>query len=147
MNRRTKWGVGVAGSLALLVLMKPLVLGVVVLAGWLLAVAFLLGAAQQFRTTGVPFVTVSQLARTWRMDPARVTRLDRQVDVHAIRCPTLIIKGGESDILSAESAQKLQAAIPGSRLAVIPGAGHSVMGDNPAAFVEATRGFLATLGA
>jgi len=66
-------------------------------------------------------------------------------DVHAIRCPTLIIKGGESDILSAESAGKLQAAIPGSRVAVVPGAGHSVMGDNPAAFVEATRAFLRTL--
>lgn len=66
-------------------------------------------------------------------------------DVHAIRCPTLIIKGGESDILSAESAEKLQAAIPNSRLAVVPGAGHSVMGDNPSAFVAAVRPFLQTL--
>lgn len=66
-------------------------------------------------------------------------------DVGAIHCPTLIIKGGESDILSADSAQKLQAAIPGSRLAVIPGAGHSVMGDNPQAFVTAARDFLAGL--
>jgi esterase len=67
-------------------------------------------------------------------------------DVHAIRCPTLIIKGGESDILSAESAGKLQAAIPRSRVAVVPGAGHSVMGDNPAAFVAAARTFLEGLG-
>ncbi len=67
-------------------------------------------------------------------------------DVRAIRCPTLIIKGGESDILSAESAAKLQEAIPGSRLAVVPGAGHSVMGDNPAAFVGAVRPFLNGLG-
>jgi pimeloyl-ACP methyl ester carboxylesterase len=66
-------------------------------------------------------------------------------DVHAIRCPTLIIKGGESDILSGESAEKLQAAIPKSRLAVVPGAGHSVMGDNPTGFVEAVRAFLRTL--
>ncbi len=66
-------------------------------------------------------------------------------DVHAIRCPTLIIKGGESDILSAESAVKLQAAIPGSRLAVVPGAGHSVMGDNPASFVASAREFLRTV--
>jgi esterase len=63
-------------------------------------------------------------------------------DVHAIRCPTLIIKGGESDILSSESAAKLQQAIPGSRLTVVPGAGHSVMGDNPEAFVAAVRDFL-----
>ena len=63
-------------------------------------------------------------------------------DVRAIRCPTLIVKGGDSDILSAESAAKLQAAIPNSRLAVVPGAGHSVMGDNPGAFVAAVREFL-----
>jgi esterase len=66
-------------------------------------------------------------------------------DVRAIRCPTLIIKGGESDILSSESATKLQQAIAGSQLAVIPGAGHSVMGDNPAGFVAATRPFLSRL--
>ena len=63
-------------------------------------------------------------------------------DVRAIRCPTLIIKGGDSDILSADSAAKLQAAVPNSRLAVVPGAGHSVMGDNPQAFVAAVREFL-----
>jgi esterase len=66
-------------------------------------------------------------------------------DVHAIRCPTLIVKGGESDILSGESAEKLQAAIPHSRLALVPGAGHSVMGDNPSGFVAAVRTFLRTL--
>jgi esterase len=63
-------------------------------------------------------------------------------DVRAIRCPTLIIKGGESDILSGESAEKLQVAIPNSRLVVVPGAGHSVMGDNPSGFVAAVREFL-----
>ena len=68
-------------------------------------------------------------------------------DVRAIRCPTLVIKGGESDILSADSAAKLQAAIPASQLAVVPGAGHSVMGDNPAAFVAAVRKFLGGLRA
>ena len=66
-------------------------------------------------------------------------------DVRAIRCPTLIIKGGESDILSEEGAAKMQTTIPSSRLAVVPGAGHSVMGDNPEAFVAAVRPFLRTL--
>ncbi len=71
--------------------------------------------------------------------------LDLWDDVAKIRCPTLILKGAESDILSSEGAEKLRAAIPESRLVVIPGAGHSVMGDNPQAFVEATRAFLAAL--
>ncbi|MFQ5666921.1 MAG: alpha/beta fold hydrolase [Candidatus Binatia bacterium] len=66
-------------------------------------------------------------------------------DVRAIHCPTLIIKGGESDILSAESAAKLRAAIPGSCLTVVPNAGHSVMGDNPHGFVAAVRDFLRTV--
>ena len=68
-------------------------------------------------------------------------------DVRAIGCPTLIIKGGESDILSSESAAKLQQAIPGSHLAEVPGAGHSVMGDNPEAFVGAVLPFLRGLHA
>jgi pimeloyl-ACP methyl ester carboxylesterase len=66
-------------------------------------------------------------------------------DVRKIRCPTLIVKGAESDILSPAAAQKLQAAIPKSELVTIPGAGHSVMGDNPEAFVAATQAFLARL--
>lgn len=67
---------------------------------------------------------------------------DLWTDVARIRCPTLIVKGAESDILSEEGAKRMQAAIPGSRLAVVPGAGHSVMGDNPRAFVQVVRDFL-----
>ncbi len=93
---------------------------------------------------------------TWKYDKAlrsgersfqASTLLNLWDDVRAIRCSTLIIKGGESDILSEESAVKLQQAIPASRLAVVPGAGHSVMGDNPAAFVAAVRSFLGGLRA
>jgi len=35
----------------------------------------------------------------------------------------------------------LQEAIPGSEFALVPGAGHSVMGDNPPAFEAAVRTF------
>jgi pimeloyl-ACP methyl ester carboxylesterase len=71
--------------------------------------------------------------------------LDLWDDVAKIRCPPLVLKGAESDILSGKGAEKLRAAIAGSQLAVIPGAGHSVMGDNPQAFLAALRAFLATL--
>ena len=91
---------------------------------------------------------------TWKYDPAlrspgrgfqasALTNL--WDDVRLIRCPTLIIKGGESDILSEESAAKLQTAIPGSRLAIVPGAGQSVMCDNPGAFVAAVREFICSI--
>ena len=67
-------------------------------------------------------------------------------DVGTIRCPTLIVRGGESDILSPAAATRLQAAIPDSRLSVVPGAGHSVMGDNPDGFAAAVQAFLQSLG-
>lgn len=67
-------------------------------------------------------------------------------DVRAIRCPTLIVKGAESDILSPAAAARLQAAIAGSELVEVPAAGHSVMGDNPDAFVRCTLAFLARNG-
>lgn len=91
---------------------------------------------------------------TWKYDPA-LRSPDRRFqasaleglwdDVRALRCPTLLIKGGESDILSSEGATRMQNAIPGSRLEIVPGAGHSVMGDNPEGFLAAARGFLAAL--
>lgn len=90
---------------------------------------------------------------TWKYDKAlrafesgfRGTLSSLWEDVRMIRCPALIIKGAESDILSGQSAEKLQASIPNSRLAVVPGAGHSVMGDNPAGFVAAVQEFLQSL--
>lgn len=66
-------------------------------------------------------------------------------DVSRLQCPTLIIRGSESDILSEAGAAKLRDAIPNSQLATIDGAGHSVMGDNPQQFVAVLRPFLAAL--
>jgi len=62
-------------------------------------------------------------------------------EVTKIRCPTLVVKGGDSDVFSLAGVQDLQAAIPGSEFAVVPGAGHSVMGDNPSGFEAAVRAF------
>ncbi len=87
---------------------------------------------------------------TWKFDQQRLGAGGRSgsgpeglwEDVRKIRCPTLIIRGGESDILTPEAAQRLQTAIPQSRLAVVPRAGHSVMGDNPAGFAATVLEFL-----
>lgn len=87
---------------------------------------------------------------TWKFDQQRLGGGGRSgvgpeglwEDVHKIHCPTLIIRGGESDILTPEAAKRLQAAIPNSRLTVVPGAGHSVMGDNPEGFAAAVQEFL-----
>jgi pimeloyl-ACP methyl ester carboxylesterase len=39
--------------------------------------------------------------------------------------PLLIVRGAKSDLLTAQTAEKMQAVAPGMRLAVIPGVGHA----------------------
>lgn len=90
---------------------------------------------------------------TWKHDRRRGIRrgaggeiTDRAwEEVRALKCPTLIVRGAQSDIFAPETAQKMLAAIPNSRLAVIPKAGHLVQGDNPVEFEKAVRAFLAEL--
>ena len=66
--------------------------------------------------------------------------------VKKIQCPTLLVKGGESDVFSLDGARDLQELIPGSEFALVPKAGHSVMGDNPQGFESAVRGFYENKG-
>lgn len=88
---------------------------------------------------------------TWKYDPvlrnpARVGEGmgDLWQQVGAIRCPVLIVRGGESDILTPEVAARF-GGIVGAEVRTVPGAGHSVMGDNPAGFLAAVEPFLAGL--
>jgi len=88
---------------------------------------------------------------TWKYDPyfsdghrridVKQMQNDLTAEVAKIHCPTLVVKGGESDVFSLEGARSLQEAIPGSEFALVPGAGHSVMGDNPPGFQAAVRAF------
>lgn len=58
-------------------------------------------------------------------------------------CPTLVVRGAASDIMSADVADKMvEDVLPKGRLAVVPQAGHSVMTDNPKGFREAVSGFI-----
>jgi len=59
-----------------------------------------------------------------------------------ITCPTLLVRGAESDVLSPELAQRVVAALPDGRIAEVPEAGHTVPGDRPMEFVEVVRLFL-----
>ena len=60
----------------------------------------------------------------------------------AIRCPTLLVRGAESDILSAEIAKTMLEAQPLAQLAEVADAGHTVPGDQPEAFMRLLREFL-----
>lgn len=68
-------------------------------------------------------------------------------DVRRIRCPTLLVRGAESPILTVAGMERFLATVPGSRAAEVAGAGHSVMGDNPTGFLAAVAPFLARHGA
>ena len=60
----------------------------------------------------------------------------------ALACPTLLVRGAESDVLTADIAAKMIDAQPRARLVEVPDAGHTVPGDQPAVFQQLLRDFL-----
>ncbi|HTT80863.1 MAG TPA: alpha/beta hydrolase [Stellaceae bacterium] len=60
-----------------------------------------------------------------------------------IHCPTLVVRGGDSDVFHAEDAERLAARLPNGRWVTVPDAGHTVQGDNPKGLVAELRRFLA----
>ena len=59
-----------------------------------------------------------------------------------ITCPTLVVRGAESDVFHDDDAERLAAGLPDGRWVKIPKAGHTVQGDNPKDLVAALRDFL-----
>jgi len=62
-------------------------------------------------------------------------------------CPTLLLHGMESDMLSRETAQREADTLVFGSVVDIEDAGHSVPGDNPDAFGAAVRSFLSSSSA
>ncbi|MGH0030167.1 MAG: alpha/beta fold hydrolase [Myxococcota bacterium] len=61
----------------------------------------------------------------------------------SLPCPTLVVRGAASDILSPETADRMvDEVLQNGRLAVVPQAGHSVMTDNPDGFRDAVADFV-----
>jgi pimeloyl-ACP methyl ester carboxylesterase len=59
-----------------------------------------------------------------------------------LRCPTLLVRGGDSPVLTRGMAERFARAVKNVTLVSIPGAGHSVAGDKPEEFSEAVMDFL-----
>ena len=59
-----------------------------------------------------------------------------------VRCPTLILRGAQSDVFHDADAAAFAEAVPDARWVRIPAAGHVIQGDQPAALVAAIREFL-----
>ena len=62
--------------------------------------------------------------------------------LHRIRVPTLVVWGQEDRLFPLAHARAFQEAIPGARLAVLPGCGHVPPLDRPEEFVRAVTAFL-----
>ena len=82
--------------------------------------------------------------RRMGQDPEMSKRLWGYVE--SLQCPTLVVRGAQSDILALDTANGMHERIPNGRLATVEGAGHLVMGDNPTGFEKAVMGFLGELG-
>lgn len=76
---------------------------------------------------------------------AMAERPDSTAGLAAIACPSLIIVGEDDAITPVADARRMAEAIPGARLAVVPGAGHLSPMEQPAAVNEAIAEFLGAL--
>jgi 3-oxoadipate enol-lactonase len=69
-------------------------------------------------------------------------RPDSSAELAAIAVPTLVIVGEDDAVTPVDAARRLHEGIAGSRLAVLPGAGHLANLEAPEAFNHALEGFL-----
>ena len=93
---------------------------------------------------------------TWKYDrvlrdphrPREVVPADEQWRrIEAISCPTLLVRGAESDILAQETAAEMAVRMQDCKVVEVEGAGHLVPGDNPRQFVAVVSGWLDELHA
>ncbi|WBL35282.1 alpha/beta hydrolase [Tepidiforma flava] len=77
-----------------------------------------------------------------RTAPPKPPALDPWDAFNAMECPILIIRGAQSDVLSAETARKMLEANPRARLVEVPGVGHAPLLIEPEAR-KALESFLA----
>jgi len=63
-------------------------------------------------------------------------------DARRVRCPTLVVRGAMSDVLSEEGVRELLETIPHAEAATVERAGHQVAGDRNDAFLVAVTPFL-----
>lgn len=79
-----------------------------------------------------------------KVDPAAYARRRDLLwsAVGTVECPTLVVRGAQSDVFHDEDAERLASRFKRGRWVRIEGAGHTVQGDNPADLLVSLRGFL-----
>lgn len=88
----------------------------------------------------------------WHWDPRFVTdadtrREERDPDrliaaAKRLTCPTLLVRGGSSDLVTEERAREFLEYVPHAQFADVSGAGHMVAGDKNDVFTDSVIGFL-----
>jgi non-heme chloroperoxidase len=73
---------------------------------------------------------------------AGLTHAELIADARRIACPTLVVRGAMSDVLSDEGVSELLETVPHAEAAVVEYAGHQVAGDRNDAFLVAITPFL-----
>ncbi len=68
-------------------------------------------------------------------------------EVGSIRCPALLLAGGDDRAIARPRMEALAAGIPGARLEVVPRAGHSLSVEQGDAALAQMRAFYAEIGA
>jgi esterase len=84
----------------------------------------------------------------WRLDPAIFPLKPDPPErtwaaLAAIACPTLVVRAGDSDLVTAECAERMVRALKRGEGATVPDAGHMVLEDNPDGFAQVALPFLA----
>ena len=67
-------------------------------------------------------------------------------NVPGIRCPTLVVRGALSDMLTDDAAEKFARSLPDGRWVRVEKSGHNVQGDNPRALLDAMLAFFREAG-
>jgi pimeloyl-ACP methyl ester carboxylesterase len=88
----------------------------------------------------------------WKYDRRRFQILDQEKHraeraalgdgLSRVTCPTLIVRGGESDVFHEDDGIRLAQRLPDGKFVTVPKAGHTVQGDNPKDLVAELRRFL-----
>lgn len=80
-----------------------------------------------------------------REQRAIMARVDSRPDLGSIRCPTLVLVGDGDQLTPPHLSEEMAGAIAGSRLVVVPGAGHLSTLEKPAPVTAALVDWLTSL--
>ena len=81
--------------------------------------------------------------REQRINGTAAPAADLWPSLERITCPTLVVRGTETDLLTEETARQMIDTLAQGTLVEIQRAGHMVFEDNPADFIAAVKGWLA----